>query len=319
MLSVGLAQIDITPRSSVSLAGYFNKRISKGVLDRLYAKVVILEKNNVTLAIVVLDLLGLSSMDVDKIKKRIYKRFDIPGEHIIISCTHTHTGPATFSLFEVERDRQFVRKLIPSIETVFSRAIKNKKPTEIYITKIEEKGLSFNRRYIMKNGSVVTNPPKRSPDVLKPEGPVDRLITTLIFTSRSRIIGILVNATNHVDTIGSDMISSDWPGHLAYNLNKKLKREIPVLVLTGAAGNINHFNPHSPTPQTSYQESQRIGKAYSRYVLKSLRRKIRIKDPVLFCIAKELRVPYRKIDSVEIKNARNLLKLSSSIPYGSEH
>lgn len=313
MLKAGFAQIDITPRRQVSLAGYFNDRISKGVSDNLYARVVILEKDNVSLVIITLDLIGLPSEDMENVRMRLKKRFGIPAEHIIISCTHTHTAPATSTLFEVRKDKVFVKGIVPLIEEAVKRAMANKRTSEVYISKIREKGLSFNRRYIMKDGRVITNPPKNSPDIVKPEGPVDNLITTLEFVSKKKIIGLLINATNHVDTIGGNKISADWPGHLGRELNKKLKRRFPVMVLTGTAGNINHFDPANPKCQTSYKESQRIGNAYSRYVLKSLKKKTRLKTDSLSCISKKLTVPYRKVSRLEIKKTKELLKLPSSV------
>ncbi|MBL7170447.1 MAG: hypothetical protein ISS46_00420 [Candidatus Omnitrophica bacterium] len=314
MVKIGIARIDITPKRPVCLAGYFNKRISNGVLDKLYVKVVILEKEKFTLAIITLDLIGLSYEDVDRIRRRLNKRFGIPTEHIIISCTHTHTAPATYSSFEVKKEKQFMKRLIPLIEEAFKKALSTKKEAEIYIAKIREWRLSFNRRYIMKDGSVVTNPPRRSPEIVKPEGPVDNLITSLVFISSGKIIGLLINATNHVDATGGNKISAGWPGHLSRELNKALKGRFPVLVLTGTAGNINHCDPNLFKIHCSHREAQRLGKAYSRYILKSLKKRVLLKEPALSCISKKLNIPYRKVSAIQIKKARDLLKVPFFLP-----
>lgn len=313
-MKIGLSRVDITPKRQVSLAGYFNNRISQGVLDRLYARVILLEKGPTVLAIVTLDLICLPAEEVGKIKKRLYRTFGILPAHILISCTHTHTGPATSSLFAIRKDTRYLKGLITIIEKAFGKACRTKRPGELFVAQIREKGLSANRRFIMKNGKVITNPAKGDQNVLKPEGPVDNLITTIVFTSKERITGLLVKATNHVDTMGGDRISADWPGHLERELNRKLKGKFPVLVLTGTAGNINHFDRKIFRSQSSYQESRRIGREYSRYVLKSLKNKKQLKISELSCLSREMEIPYRKINQHKIKKARELLKTPFIMP-----
>ena len=309
MLRIGLSKVDITPRRSVSLAGYFNDRKSRGILDRLYARTLLLSDNKTTLCLINLDLLGLADEDVDIIQQRLKRKFSLWPQNIFISSTHTHTAPAPFTVFGARREKRYIKELFSLIEKAVKIASERMAEGEIHIARIREKGLSFNRRYFMKGGKVLTNPPKGSPDIIKPEGPVDNLITSLIFTSGRRIKGMLVQATNHVDTIGGNLISADWPGHLARELNKKLEGRFPVLVLTGTAGNINHYNPYLLKGQSSYAESRRIGQAYAGLVVKSLAKKSILKTDRLSAMSQRLSVPYRKVSSSEIKEAGEILKV----------
>jgi hypothetical protein len=81
---------------------------------------------------------------------------------------------------------------------------------------------AFSRRYFMTNGSVVTNPGKLNPDVVRPEGIVDREIGVLAIRQRSGIVGLLANICNHADTVSGSRISADWPGFMERRLRELL-------------------------------------------------------------------------------------------------
>ena len=55
-LRVGAAAVSITPPAGTPLAGYYYKRLSEGVLDELYSKAVVIERDGTKVAIVVDDL-----------------------------------------------------------------------------------------------------------------------------------------------------------------------------------------------------------------------------------------------------------------------
>jgi hypothetical protein len=50
-LRVGAAAVSITPPAGTPLAGYYRKRLSEGVLDDLYSKAVVVERDGVKAAI----------------------------------------------------------------------------------------------------------------------------------------------------------------------------------------------------------------------------------------------------------------------------
>ena len=57
-LRVGAARVEITPKDGTPLGGYYKFRGSAGVLDPLYAKTIVMEKDGTHAVMVVLDLSG---------------------------------------------------------------------------------------------------------------------------------------------------------------------------------------------------------------------------------------------------------------------
>ena len=103
MLKAGYAQEIITPPAGVDLAGYFNERFNEGFYDDLYVKVVAMEIDGKRTAILSLDLCDLKADMFEAIKKRVDAEFGAGlYENLLISATHTHTGP---KLEEAAADR----------------------------------------------------------------------------------------------------------------------------------------------------------------------------------------------------------------------
>lgn len=67
-MRAGFAEIDVTPRGPVPLAGYFNRRLSEGVLDPLYARAAVLGDGERHVAVVVLDSIAVWRQDSEHIR-----------------------------------------------------------------------------------------------------------------------------------------------------------------------------------------------------------------------------------------------------------
>ena len=93
MLRTGFASQVITPPREFPLAGYFNKRPNRGVYDDLYVKVLLVEKEGVMGGFVVYDLCGSSPAFFDALRDAVKKAGMTFGDNLMVSCTHTHTGP----------------------------------------------------------------------------------------------------------------------------------------------------------------------------------------------------------------------------------
>src|SRR5690242_16473897 len=90
----GVAKRDITPQKPMPMWGYGERHdaLSKGALDTLYAKCVVLEAGDTKAAIVTMDIgRGPTDPMMEKIRKAVLA--DAGVQFVLISGSHTHHGP----------------------------------------------------------------------------------------------------------------------------------------------------------------------------------------------------------------------------------
>src|SRR5438874_9701598 len=78
----GVAAIDITPQEPIWMAGYGNRtKPSEGVLQKIYAKALVLEdETGARTVLVTSDLLGFIKEVSDPIAERVNKKYGVPRE-----------------------------------------------------------------------------------------------------------------------------------------------------------------------------------------------------------------------------------------------
>ena len=98
---VGIAEVDCTPPLGLPLMGNLrNDYAAKGVHDPLMPKAIVLADSAAArVALLALDLCMLTREQVAKIRADAASRCDLSADHILISATHTHNGPATRMLY----------------------------------------------------------------------------------------------------------------------------------------------------------------------------------------------------------------------------
>jgi len=266
MLQIGISRQIITPELGVSLAGYFNERPNTGVLDDIHVKVVLFKKDSVVTGLVSFELVSATLRLIDSIKSKLKaKGYDF-ADDLIMTATHTHTGPELRSGKGGLNDEQFASledKAVCAIEEAYA----NLQDATIESAKVNNNPCAFNRRYWMKDGTVQTNPGKLNPDIDRPEGPLDDEISILAIRQDGRLTGIITNICNHNDTVGGTLISAEWPGRLEKTVQHELGRDVPVLNLVGCSGNINHLDVSNDDDYYGYSEACRIGKVYGEIVV----------------------------------------------------
>ena len=85
------------------------------MLDDLHAKALVLDDGETKVALVVCDLIVLEGEYVNRARQIIGSRCGIPPENVMLSCTHTHTGPATAGLLGVDKEDGYLEFLVPRI------------------------------------------------------------------------------------------------------------------------------------------------------------------------------------------------------------
>ena len=282
-LQLGTASISISPPPGIGLAGYYHERGSEGTLDDIFAKVIVLDDGQIRAAIVVCDLISMPKWIVASARRQIENRCGIPGSHVLIAATHTHTAPVL--LRQSVRDeldgaakpvsRNYSSSLAESIAIAVAQALSNRQPVQVSATVEREDRLAFNRRYRMRDGTVGWNPGKLNENIVRPAGPTDPEVGVFYAESLSpRRLPILtfVNFAMHPDTTGGTRISADYPGALARQLARHQGPEMLTLFANGTCGNVNHVNVQWADPQKGPGETHRIGTVLAASVFKAYAR-----------------------------------------------
>ena len=104
-LIAGAATADITPDDSQFLFGYPHvRRYSTGVHDPLLSSALFLSDGKTPLLLVANDVIYVSRKTARRVRDRIAKETGIPAANMMITATHTHSGPLTADTLSNEGD-----------------------------------------------------------------------------------------------------------------------------------------------------------------------------------------------------------------------
>ena len=92
---VGLAEIDITPDYPIRLSGFgFRRTESTGVTRPLHAKALaVAEPGRPPVLLLLVENCTIPARLVDTLVERLAESLPMARERVVVSCTHTHTGP----------------------------------------------------------------------------------------------------------------------------------------------------------------------------------------------------------------------------------
>lgn len=256
-MNIGMAETNITPPLGMAIPGYFHIREASGVKDELFAKAMVVESGSVTTAFIVLDLISIEQETSDNIRKRVRQYTGIPEENVMVSCTHTHTGPPR----PLEPKAQLYYGVLESkAADAAVMAYEKRTAARIGFGRGEESGIAFNRRFYMKDGTVRTNPGILNPDIDKPEGPIDPEVVVIRLDDESgNPIGIASNYACHTDTVGGKEYSADFPGYISRTVKRLFGESTVSLFFQGACGNINHIDVSGRVDYRNSRHYQKMG------------------------------------------------------------
>jgi hypothetical protein len=320
-LNVGFAEVDITPPVGYRMSGYFYERGSTGTHDPLQAKAIVLKQGDTQGAIVVCDLIGLTATVSGQARQLAAKQTGIPADNICIAATHSHTGPLFWGALRehfhrkaMEKDGQdrfeqvnYPEVLVEKLVAVMVEANKAARPVKIASGVGEETTLSFNRRFHMKDGSVVFNPGRLNPNIVRPAGPIDPEVGLVRFNdaANNEPLGLLTVFALHLDTTGGTLYSADYPFYLQESLRAKFGKSFHSVFGAGTCGDINHFNVSQAAPAKPTQpEPERIGTALAKNVLTALDKLTPQTKPTFAVRRTVVEVPKQKYDDAAIAKAR---------------
>lgn len=276
-LRVGIAETDITPPVGFPMAGYYHERLAEGTIDPLKAKAIVFRQGETAGALVVCDLIGIATDLSREIKQRASAETGIPASNIVIAATHSHTAPDYMKelWLYLGKEKQealrfdYIEKLIQQpVHAIMQANSQVGQFTLIAGTAWQQTPVSFNRRFVMRDGSVKTWQALANAAVVRAAGPIDPRIELLAVKQQSdnQIQGILSNFALHLDTVGGMRWSADYPFFVEKTLRDSLGDNLISIFGTGCCGDINHVDPASAERNKAEYIGQAIGDTISRHV-----------------------------------------------------
>jgi hypothetical protein len=173
----------------------------------------------------------------------------------------------------------------------------------------KEEGISFNRRFHMKDGTVSWNPAKQHPDIVKPAGPIDPDVGVVYFDSpKNEPLATYVNFALHPDTVGGVAVSADYAGVLSKRLADYRGPDMLTVFANGCCGNINHRDIQWPDTQKGPREASRIGTILAGSVLRAYRDLKPESTDAIRVRSEIVKLPLAPITDADVAAARETVK-----------
>ncbi len=151
-LQIGFAREDATPMEPINISGGDSKnRMSEGYRDPITVSCVAMRTGEEIFLVYTMDYIGASDVFTGPAQEQITEATGVPEERILMSGTHTHSGPAIGYDYDtiLPYREKFYKAAVKAAET----AIADLSPAEIYAGSVKTEGLIFIRHYEMDNGT----------------------------------------------------------------------------------------------------------------------------------------------------------------------
>ncbi len=312
-LRIGLAETDITPPEGFPMAGYYFERLATGTINPLKAKAIVLCEGDLQVAFVGCDLIGIAADLSSEVRRLASARTGIPAANIVLAGTHSHTAPDyTFDLYQylgapaAEGRQRYAARLIDGIVEAIVRAQAGVQPATVSAgTFRQETPISFNRRFVMRDGSVRTWMRLDNPEVVRAAGPIDPDVSVVLVRAADgdKPLGAMTNFALHLDTVGGTQWAADYPYYVEQMLRQTLGEDVISIFGNGCCGDINHVDPVA----TTTNKTDFIGGALSETVRAGLPQLARIEQPTLRYRTAQVRVPLQKVTAEDVARALPLV------------
>lgn len=273
----GVATIDITPESSLWMAGFAARtQASQGVALPLHAKALALKcGQNPAAVLVTTDLLGLTANITDKVATVVERRHGLRRADVLFNASHTHCGPVVDEQLSVAYDlspaqwndiRAYTSRLEDKLAIVIGDALARLEPARMSYAR-DEASFAANRRV-----------------TFTPLGPVDHTVHILrVDGSDDSPRAIVCGYACHNTTLPASFVQ--YHGDYAGVAQAVLEQRHPgatALFVAGCGADAN------PAPRGTVDRVEAHGTALADAVDRGLARAVQIPA--------SLRTSYGKVD-----------------------
>jgi neutral ceramidase len=290
----GISRAKITPDEPVWLAGYASRtHPSDGILADLWVKVLAIEDAKGKKAVLITsDLLGFPKKMSDHIRDQIAVRYGLTRSQIILSYSHTHSGPvlmdALFDIYPLDDKqlkviREYSGQLEKKIADLTGEALRSMVPAEVY-SKSGVTRFQVNRRNNTETALTAQT---------ALNGPNDYSVPVLKVTDESgNLMAIAFGYACHPTVLDIYQISGDYPGFAQIELEKS-HPGVTAMFFQGAGADQN------PLPRRTIPLAIQYGKELAASVERVLAEDMKKLDPHLSTAYSEVNLPFSAPPSKE--------------------
>ena len=248
-LHIGFGSVEITPPLGLYMCGGLEPRTNDGIDDPLLAKTLVATSQRKAIAIVGVDLIALPRDIVDQAIQMAAARTGIDPACIVVSCSHTHSGPYTqeglYSFGVTNAD--YLAMLPGALADSIANAHAALQPATMHVGRSLVYHYLHHRRVVAQDGKAIntwmrslTEDLVKTPQVLGTAGPVDPELWVVRFDAADGTpFGAFVNFTLHVNTHFGTHYSADYPGVIAAEMGRVFGDGFRTVFTPGACANIN--------------------------------------------------------------------------------
>jgi hypothetical protein len=228
-------------------------------------------------ALVGVDELFIGKETVRLARDRIEKSTRIPGPNVLIAASHTHSGGPILSCLGNEGDPKYEEFVGNGIAKAVEEAWTALQPCEVGVGLGHEETISFNRRFLMKDGKEITHPgrpgTKYHDQIVKPAGPIDPDVGVLAARRPGGLVyGVVVNFACHCTVVGGNQFSADYVGYLRKELKAVYGAATEVVFLNGACGDITQVDNQSTAREFGPEHAAMMGSKLAAEAVRTVNR-----------------------------------------------
>lgn len=324
-IRAGASAVDITPKQfPMNMPGGFSANMAEKAHDPFHSRALVLDNGETTLAMVVVDNLGAGPDVLNEVKALAEAKTGISQDKMLISSTHTHSGPSLNTRSEAAAAyyKQFVEGVAGSIIQAHAAL----KPAAVGAAAHPLPDEVFNRRWYLKPGKMPLNPfgrldtvkmnPGTSPDVIdRPAGPTDPDITILsVQDLKRKPIALYANYSLHyVGGAPDGQMSADYFGEFARLMPSRVRggENFVAMMSNGTSGDINNIPFGVTRPPREPFEQIRIVAQKAADTAWLAHRKIEKhqSDVPLGMLQREITLKYRRPSAQDVAEAKAVLAI----------
>lgn len=236
-LRISFFNQEITPETGSEIAGYAPHETSLGIHDPLYVNGLLLDDGSNKALLLGFDLLGLDAAFIADIRRRCAPKLGLQEHQVILTCTHTHSGPQTRSLTSIDPDLEYIAKLT-GVTVGALECLSDPVEVKTYYYSVNCDA-NINRRIISPDATCKFLPHFK--DMMPfADGPCDKELGMLFFFDMNGMpVYTLVNYAahplcSHAPGTASLLFSADYPGTVRRIIKANTGSE--CMFVSGACG-----------------------------------------------------------------------------------